>query len=135
MRNLLRNNHDLWYATYLGVEQEVDENGDYTGVKTELYSEPVKFRANLSATRGTQGFTGTGASLDYFGADIGYDLIISTAAMDLPIDEHSLVWTNEPRRDGNGDVDYSKAEYRVKAVARGIYHTKYAIRRLRDDRG
>ena len=127
MRNLLRNNRTMWYATYLGSEAERDLNGDLTGGSVKQYSKPVEFHANLSATRGTQGFTGTGASNDYFGQDIRYDLIISTAQMDLPLDEHSLVWVNKP--DMN-DTDYEKADYKVKAVARGIHHMKYAIRSI-----
>ena len=130
MRDLLSNCRDLWYATYTGKVEEVDSNGDYTGVKISTYSEPVHFKANLSATRGTQGFTGTGTSYDYFGADIKYDLIISTAVMDMPIDEYTLIWTEEPATDGSGNVDYSKAGFRVKAVARGLHHMKYAIRSL-----
>lgn len=130
MRNLLKNNRRLWYATYSGKQERVDENGDYTGEDEPIYSEPVEFHANLSATRGTQGFTGTGASADYFGQDVKYDLIISTAQMDLPIDEQTLIWTSEPETDGSGSVDYAKAGYRVKAVARGLYHMKYAIRSL-----
>lgn len=130
MRDLRVNSRDLWYAIYLGKEDEKDSNGDYTGENAPLYSAPVHFRANLSATRGTQGFTGTGSSYDYFGADVKYDLIISTAQMDLPIDEYSLVWDVEPEKDANNLVDYSKAKYRVKAVARGLHHMKYAIQTL-----
>lgn len=130
MRDLKANNRTMWYALYLGQTDAVDENGDYTGDQTISYSEPVQFEANLSATRGTQGFTGTGVSYDYFGSDIKYDLIISTANMALPIDEYSLIWTSEPERDGNGNVNYNMAEFRVKAVARGLYHMKYAIRSL-----
>ena len=123
----------MWYATYQGVTDAVDANGDITGEHTVSYSEPVQFEANLSATRGTQGFTGTGASYDYFGADIQYDLIISTAQMDLPLDEFSLIWTKEPAV-VNGVVDYDSADFTVKAVARGLYHMKYAIRSLQRDR-
>ena len=120
----------MWYALYTGQTDAVDENGDYTGDQTVSYSEPVQFEANLSATRGTQGFTGTGASNDYFGADIKYDLIISTAQMDLPLDEHSLIWVKEPETDTLGNVNYDSAGFYVKAVARGLHHMKYAIRSL-----
>ena len=129
MRDLYSNARPLWYALYLGKTDAVDENGDFTGETDITYSEPVEFRANLSATRGTQGFTGTGISYDYFGADVRYDLIISTANMDLPIDEHSLIWTKDPYGDSSV-VDYSQAEFRVSAVARGLHHMKYAIRSL-----
>ena len=123
----------MWYALYQGVTDAVDANGDLTGEPTVSYSEPVQFEANLSATRGTQGFTGTGASYDYFGADIQYDLIISTAQMDLPFDEYTLIWVHEPEV-VNGAVDYSSADYTVKAVARGLHHMKYAIRSLQQNR-
>ena len=129
MRDLMANNRHLWYALYVGETEEVDENGDFTGERGPSYSEPVQFEANLSATRGTQGFTGTGSSYDYFGADIDYSLIISTANMNLPIDEHSLIWDIEPERDSGGNVDFSKARYNVTAVARGLVQMKYAIKR------
>ena len=145
MRNLKANNRTMWYALYQGVTDAVDANGDLTGEPTVSYSEPVQFEANLSATRGTQGFTGTGASYDYFGADIQYDLIISTAQMNLPFDEYTLIWRTEPpytvvEETVNGVkttrkvYDFSSAEFRVKAVARGLYHMKYAIRSLQQNR-
>lgn len=130
MRNLIRNNRRMWYATFSDIVKKVDENGDYTGDDEAEYVNPVEFHANLSATRGTQGFTGTGASPDYFGADIDYALIISTAQMDLPINEHTLIWTSQPIADVNGLVDSNTAEYVVTAVARGLYHMKYAIKRM-----
>ena len=133
MRDLMSNNRDLWYAVYTGQTNVVDEKGDMTGEQRPAYDPPVHFKANLSATRGTQGFTGTGSSYDYFGADIKYDLIISTANMKLPIDEYSLIWDKEPERDLNNRVLYDKAGYRVKAVARGIHHMKYAIQTLQHD--
>ena len=130
MRNLIRNNRTMWYATYSDATKKVDDNGDYTGEETAEYVDPVEFHANLSATRGTQGFTGTGASPDYFGADIDYALIISTAQMDLPINEHSLIWTEQPVLDENGHADPDTAQFAVTAVARGLYHMKYAIKRM-----
>ena len=130
MRDLIRNNRKMWYATFQGATKEVDENGDYTGNEVPARVKPVEFHANLSATRGTQGFTGTGASVDYFGADIDYALIISTAKMELPIDEHSCIWTEQPVLDGEGYADPETAQYAVTAVARGLYHMKYAIKRM-----
>ena len=127
MRNLIRNNRQMWYAVYTKEDPETDENGDFTGDDSFSYGAPVEFHANLSATRGTQGFTGTGASDDYFGADVDYSLIISTADMTLPIDENTLIWTSQPVVVGKV-VDYSSAQYVVTAVARGLYHMKYAIK-------
>lgn len=128
MRDLNSNTKNVWYALYEGKTKVYDENGDLTGDMDKKYSEPIKKRLNVSATRGTQGFTGTGLSFDYFGADIKYDRILSTSIMDLGIDEHTLVWLHEPRLDENGEVDYHEAEFRVTAVAEGLHHMKYAIR-------
>ena len=128
MRDLLSNTRDIWYAVYLGEDEAVDENGDITGEKVERYADPVKVRLNLSATRGTQGFTGTGLSYDYFGADVKYDLILSTARMDLPINEYSLIWDSEPETDEHDDVIFDRAKYHVTAIARGLHHMKYAVR-------
>lgn len=128
MRNNIRNNKTMWYATYKETVTENDENGDITGDDTIAYVEPVEFHANLSATRGTQGFTGTGSTVDYFGANIDYSLIISTAEMDLPIDEYSLIWTEQPVL-VDGKADPNTAQYVVNAVARGKYHMKYAIKK------
>ena len=131
MRDSASNSKKLWYATYQNKTPVYDENNDFTGDYTSGYSAPVPFRANLSATRGTQGFTGTGASNEYFGADIKYDRIISTSRMDLPIDEYTLIWTKTPatKKVGGVDViDYDKADYHVTAVATGVRHMKYAVR-------
>ena len=128
MRDLLSNTRDIWYALYQGKTKVVDENGDYTGETAESYSKPVKVKLNLSATRGTQGFTGTGLSYDYFGADVKYDLILSTCKMNLGINEYTLVWTRQPVVDAEGYADPETAQFRVTAVAAGLHHMKYAIR-------
>ena len=130
MRNLRANTRKMWYATYTGRTNATDSNGDITGDLTPSYSKPVEFRANLSATRGTQGFTGTGSTADYFGSDIDYSLIISTANMELPIDEWSIIWTHKPVVNGQGYADYRTADYKVTSVARGLMHMKYAIKEL-----
>ena len=129
MRDLRSNTKKIWYATYQEKTPIYDENGDFTGDYDAGYSKPESVRVNLSATRGTQGFTGTGASNEYFGADVKYDRIISTSKMNLPLDEYTLIWTKAPtKRAGTDEWDYEKADYHVVAVAQGVKHMKYAIR-------
>lgn len=128
MRNLRSNARKLWYATYQGKDYRRDENGDITGDYDAVYSAPVMFKANLSATRGTQGFTGTGTVADWFGADIDYSLIISTCDMTLPIDEFTLIWKTQPELDEHGLADPKTAQYKVASVAHGQRHMKYAIK-------
>jgi hypothetical protein len=133
MRNLFVNGRTLWYALYKGKTDAVDENGDYTGEPTFSYAEPVKFRATLSPVRGGNNFTNAGLKKDAFGADLDYARIMSTTDRSLPIDEYSLIWTKTPATLPDGSTDFSSADYRVVAVADGLYHGKYALRYLKEN--
>lgn len=133
MRDLRSNTRKLWYANAVGApEPIVDEYGFPNGVGVQSYTTPVLFRANLSATRGTQGFTGTGESNDYFGPDVDYSLIISTSLMNLPLYEDTLIWNTQPVIDEHGQVDANTATFRITAVAKGLRHMKYAVKRLQE---
>ena len=135
MRDLRSNTRKLWYANAVGEPEAIlDEFGFPNGIGVQGYTTPVMFRANLSATRGTQGFTGTGESNDYFGSDVDYSLIISTSLMHLPIHESTLIWDTEPIIDEHGQVDGDTATFRVTAVAKGLRHMKYAVKRLQEVR-
>lgn len=123
MRDLLANTKPLWYALYLGERLLRDSNGDYTGETAPLYEKPVPFRGNISPARGN-------ADEDAFGTNLDYSKTISTARMDLPIDEHTLIWEGDPKAADDGTTVFDNAQYRVVAVARGIYHVKYAIQKL-----
>ena len=126
MRDLLANTKRLWYSVYKGKQPIIDENGDFTGEYIESYGEPVAFRANISPAKGS-------SEADVFGASITYSKTISTANMNLPIDEYSLIFDKEPERKEDDTVDFEKAQYEVVAVARGLYHVKYAIKKLHED--
>ena len=126
MRDLLANTKPLWYALYLGEKEVTDEYGDFTGETEAEYSEPVPFRANISPARGA-------SDEDAFGANLDYSHTISTANTTLPIDEYSLIWDKEPDTDEDGVVNYDTAQYKVVAVAVGLYHVKYAIQKLQLD--
>lgn len=123
MRDLIANTKPLWYALYGEKIPITDERGDFTGEYITSYSEPVSFRANISPARGS-------SEADVFGAALDYSKTISTASMSLPIDEYSLVWDEKPEKLPDGTTDFDKAQYKVVAVARGLYHVKYALKRL-----
>lgn len=123
MRDLISNTKLLWYALYSEKVPIMDENGDYTGEDAPGYSEPVKFRANISPARGS-------SESDVFGASLDYSKTISTANMALPIDEYSLIWDKEPEKKTDGTIDFDKAQYKVVAVACGLHHVKYALKRF-----
>lgn len=112
----------LWYALYSESAPAVDENGDYTGESSSGYGDPVKIRANLSPARGRE-------EDDIFGASLNYNKTITTARMNLGIDEHTLIWDSDPGE----DADPSTAKYRVVGVAKGHYHMRYALRQIRQE--
>ena len=101
MRGLKRNKQKLWYQLYDNhipiYETDLDGNIIYdpvtgepllTGDFTVGYSEPVEFRANVSAARGE-------ANTDPFGVDLAYDKTVATCDMNLPIDELSVLFVDK----------------------------------------
>lgn len=109
MRNLKKNQLDLWYALYKGKVPVKDENGDDTGEDTAQYSPPVHFTASLSAGKGE-------AQKDIFGVDVDFTRSISTVETSLPIDETSLVWhETKPGLLEDGTADPDTADYTVAA--------------------
>jgi len=114
MRNLAKNERQMWYALYEEMSLPTDANGDYTGdpIPKIKYSKPVEFWATLSPGRGYTGFAGA-AYPDRYGADIDSQRRIATTEIDLPIDENSLIWITEPKVDANGYADPNTADYSV----------------------
>lgn len=113
MRTLSRNERQMWYATFTGKSDIIDENGDVSGQKLS-YSEPVEFWAVLSPGQGYSGFGGT-AYRGYFGIDVNSDRRIMTADLTLPIDETSLIWITEPVLLEDGTADPESADFSVAA--------------------
>lgn len=109
MRNLKKDERDMWYALYEGMKPILDENGDETGDYTMKYSAPVAFSASLSAGNGS-------AQREVFGVDIDFTRSISTADLSLPIIETSLVWyETKPGLLEDGSADPNTADYEVAA--------------------
>ena len=109
MRNATKNNRRMWYALYDGRVMMNDTAGRPTLEYSESYSSPVEFYANLSA--GT-----SDAEEQPFGANVQYDRIILSHDMGLPINEHSLIWLNEPEVNPYGLADPKTADYEVAAA-------------------
>lgn len=109
MRNLKKDERDMWYALYEEMSPILDESGDETGDYTMKYNAPVKFRASLSAGNGS-------AQREVFGVDIDFTRSISTTDMNLPITETSLVWyETKPAVLEDGSADPATADYEVAA--------------------
>jgi len=128
------NTVELWHLKWVGETEEVDSNGDYTGESATAYLNPVKIRANLSPAHGK-------TEDEVFGASINYSKILTTANMNLGIDEHSLLSDREPNVVSldkktcsvNGSFGNGGAAYKVVRVAKGLYHMRYALKTLHED--
>lgn len=141
MRGLKRNQKTLYYQLYASniPVHETDLDGNIvtdpissepllTGETKAGYSEPVQFRANVSAARGE-------ANNDLFGIDLSYDKTIVTCDMDLPIDELSVLFVDrKPSYDDKGNL-MNTADYKVVKVAKSLNTALYAIKRITEGAG
>lgn len=139
MRGLKRNQKTLYYQLYASnipvYETDLDGNivtdpitGEplLTGETKVGYSDPVEFRANVSANRGE-------SSSDPFGIDLSYDKTMVSCDMNLPIDELSVLFVDKkPEFDAGGNL-VNTADYKVVKVAKSLNSTLYAIKKITED--
>ena len=85
MRELEINKQTIYYALFNGYTDAVDSSGYKTGEKTKTYTTPVAYRINVSPARGN-------AVREIFGIDCDYTHTMSTADLDCPIAEDSVLW-------------------------------------------
>lgn len=116
LKDLRINQVSFWYQTYLGEEDEVDEDGNYTGDTVAKYSSPVQAHARISPNVGE-------AVRSPFGASLQYDKQISTV-QNLPIDEHTKLFIEVPSSE--------EPDYECVGVAKDLQQNVWAIRRIRD---
>lgn len=116
MRTQKRNERNVYYALYTGVQEMVDAAGNYTGEYAPTYSTPVLKRMNVSAARGT-------ADVAQFGIDTPYSKTIVTNDMDCPIAEDTVLWIEKTPTDG----EYN---YVVVQVAKSVNSITYAVREV-----
>lgn len=136
MRGLRRNQRILHYQLYQEhipvYETDLDGNIIYdpvtgepllTGETKVGYSDPVEFRANVSANRGE-------SSSDPFGIDLSYDKTMVSCNMELPIDELSVLFVDrKPEFDAGGNLT-NTADYKVAKVAKSLNSVLYAIKKI-----
>lgn len=96
MRDVQRNKQTLYYALRTGSVENTDEYGNVTGTFREVYGEPVKYRRNVSAPKGT-------IDLERFGLDSQYTRVIATTDMNCPIAEDSILWVGIKPTDTKGN--------------------------------
>lgn len=121
MRTLNRNKVPFWYALYVGSKMLTDENGNMTGEKKLLYSEPVEMFANVSPATGN-------STAEQFGGLDNYDKVIVTDDVNCPIDEQTILFVDcKPERSADGSFLY---DYIVRRVAKSLNSVSIAISRV-----
>ena len=119
MKALERNKQTIYFANYTGRSEVTDSNGLYTGEYELTYTDPIKAKVNVSASRGE-------ASIDLFGTDLNYTNTIVTDK-DLGIDEHSIIWVGKEAYQGSVITPHN---YIVASVAKSLNSFVYAIRKV-----
>ena len=115
MRCLQRNLRPFYYALYDGQAALKDDAGNETGEYEVLYKTPVKARGNISAAKGD-------ATVQPFGNDIQYDLVIVMDTPNTPIDEHAVLYID--------NTPDQSPDYEVRKVARSLNTAAIAISHL-----
>lgn len=115
MRELERNKQLIYYALFQGYTDTVDTSGYKTGEKTKTYSEPVSLRINVSPARGN-------ADRDIFGINLEYSRSMTTADLNCPIQEDTVLWIDKESTDPPNYVVIRKAV--------GLNDIVYAIREV-----
>ena len=128
MRCLKRNEQTFYYALYLRTEKVFDANGYQTGSHA-VYRNPVKARANVSASQGTNVYAAQGASItEQYGVESKYKRVLVLENRDTPLNEESVLWVDTtPQLDENGAVALNAdgsmvtpPDYIVSSIQRGL---------------
>ena len=83
--NLERNSVIVWFQTYQGETEIIDDYGNKTGSFRPIYGPIQSAQMTVSPNRGD-------ATLEMFGTLLDYDRTVSTADTSCPIDEHTILW-------------------------------------------
>lgn len=123
MRCMVKNMRDFYYATYKDKIELSDEYCNNSGEYEVIYSNPVKSKGNISSAQGE-------VQNRQFGDSESYDKVIALSNVDVPIDEHSILWVDalpSLNDDGTTNTPY---DYIVKKVARSLHSVSIAISKV-----
>lgn len=85
MRNLARNQRDLYYATKARTEPIIDDYGNDTLEVRTIFNSPIPLRANISSNTGEE-------AVNTFGAQTEYSRVLCLAGAESPMAEGDKVW-------------------------------------------
>lgn len=84
MRDLKRNQRNLWYAKQTGTLKVLDDYGNETLEEEILYSSPTLLRCNVSANVGQE-------AAEVFGAQTAYSRTVCFTG-NCPLEEGDAIW-------------------------------------------
>lgn len=122
MRELERNKQQIYYSLLNSVVEATDSSNYKTGELVKSYSAPVPFRINVSPARGN-------AEREGFGIDCVYSKTMTTADMDCPIEEDTLLWIGITP--STSTVSQIPHNYYVVRKAASLHDIVYAIREVK----
>ena len=87
------------------------------------FSEPVDFRANIS-------FDGGEAQNKEYGFNVAdFDAVLLTDRGEYPFKKGDVIWLDsEPKKDENGLVDSTSADFTIVGVKPSLYSVKYMLK-------
>lgn len=123
MRNLKRNQQKIYYKSYEGKRDIIDDNGFETGESEPIYSEPIEVMISISASKGE-------ATEQQFGTNIDYDKVMITFDKSVKIDEYSKLYVDVIEESNGVITDEMEPDYIVKKVAKSLNSISYAIQKV-----
>ena len=93
MRSLLRNQQPVFFKTYEGQEEIIDEYGNPTGSYLPIYSALKSAMLCVSPNKGN-------SEVEQFGSLEDYDRTATTSDTTCQIDEDSVLWVDGADTDG-----------------------------------
>jgi hypothetical protein len=113
VRTINRNKRPVAYASYLGVQELVDESGNFTGEYSVQYTDPVKTRMNVSGGRGQ-------SNISLFGLTDNFARTVVTDDLETDFNTEMVFWIEK-------DPDTEPFDYRVVLVSRTINQVVIAL--------
>ena len=101
------------YATYYGMQELVDSDGNYTGEYSIEYSQPIKTRMNVSGGRGQ-------SDVALFGLTDNFARTVVTDDLETDFNTEMVFWIEK-------DPDTELFDYRVVLVSRTINQVVIAL--------
>lgn len=123
MHCMLRNMRDFYYSKFVCKKELKDEYGNNTGEYEVIYSNPIKYRGNISAAQGE-------VQSRQFGDSESYDKVLVLNNVNIPIDEYSILWVDSLPTILSDGTTSTPHDYIVKKVARSLNVVAIAISKV-----